>query len=144
MSAGQSHIASVVVARPAGEVFAFMADPGKLDRWSFGTRQTVISPDGTVVGTSLFDGAEAVVRIDADAARLAIDYHLGTGPAELAHRITARVVPGASLGLDAPASVLSLIAWRAQTMGDDRWRRLVASHELEVLLIKALLETGRA
>ena len=37
----------------------------------------------------------------------------------------------------------TFIAWRAATMDDDRWRRLTASHEFEVVLIKSLLENGR-
>lgn len=142
MTAGQSHITSVVVERSDRDVFAFMADAGKLDRWSFGTWRTEITPDGCVLGTSLFDCAKTYVRIDADPARLSIDYLLGSEPRKLAPRITARIVPGGTVGLAPSASVLSLIAWRTQSMDDNRWRRLVASHELEVLLIKSLLETG--
>lgn len=144
MTAGQSHITSVVISRPDTDVFAFMSDPGKLDRWSFGTWTTTVAADGLVTGTSLFDGTKTLVRIDADPARLTIDFHLGADPRSLVHRITARVIPGASLGLPSPAAVLSLIAWRTEAMDDHRWRRLLAAHELEVLLIKSLLETGRA
>lgn len=140
MSAGQSHIASILVGRPAAQVFAFMADPANLPRWSFGTWTTEILPDGLVLGTSLFDGARTYVRIDADKARLSIDYHLGADPARLVPRIVVRVVPGTALGNGADSSVLTFIAWRAAAMDDDRWRRLTAAHELEVVLIKSLLE----
>ena len=143
MSAGQSHITSIAIARSAADVFAFMSDPQKLNRWSFGTWETEIAADGLVTGTSMFDGGKILVRIDADAGRLSIDYRLGADPLKLVPRINVRVVPGPNLGLDAGSSVLTFIAWRAAAMDDDRWRRLTASHEFEVVLIKNLLENGR-
>jgi hypothetical protein len=143
MNAGQSHITSITVKKEAGTVFAFMADPEKLNRWSFGTWETGIASDGLVTGTSIFDGAKILVRIDADGERLSIDYRIGADPTRMVPRINARVIPGQNLGLDADCSVLSLAAWRADQMDDDRWRRLTASHEFEVVLIKNLLENGR-
>lgn len=143
MSAGQSHITSIAIARSAADVFAFMSDPQKLNRWSFGTWETDIAADGLVTGTSMFDGGKILVRIDADVERLSIDYHLGADPLKLVPRINVRVVPGPNLGLDGGTCVLTFIAWRAATMDDDRWRRLTASHEFEVVLIKSLLENGR-
>jgi uncharacterized protein YndB with AHSA1/START domain len=142
MNAGQSHITSTIVERPAGIVFAVMADPTKLNRWSFGTWQTEIAADGLVTGTSIFDGSKTLVRIDADLDRLSIDYLLGTDPKRLVPRISVRVVPGSTLGLEPSSSVLSFIAWRSTQMDDDRWRRLMASHEFEIVLIKALIENG--
>jgi hypothetical protein len=143
MTAGQSHIASIVVTRPAAEVFAIMADPARLHRWSFGTWETEIAPDGLVTGTSIFDGARILVCIDADSPRLSIDYHLGPAPDRLVPRITVRVVPGPHVGLESSSCVLTFIAWRAATMDDDRWRRLTASHEFEAVLLKNLIENGR-
>jgi hypothetical protein len=144
MSAGQSHITSIVVKRSAEDVFAFMSDEAKLDRWSFGTWETEIAKDRLVTGISIFDGAKILVRIDADRTRLSIDYRLGMDVAKLVPRITVRVVPGRHLGLDAGHCVLTFIAWRAAAMDDDRWRQLVASHEFEAVLIKSLLESGQA
>jgi hypothetical protein len=143
MNAGQSHITSIVVARPAEQVFAVMADPAKLQRWSFGTWETEIAEDGLVTGTSIFDGGRILVRIDADPARLSIDYKLGSNSDSLVPRIQVRVVPGAHLGLDSGHSVLTFMAWRAMAMDDDRWRRLTASHEFEVVLLKNLIENER-
>lgn len=142
MSAGQSHIASIVVNRDADATFAFMADAKNLHRWSFGTWETRISADGLIEGKSLFDGSTAYVRIDADAGRRSVDFHIGLDPEKLAPRILVRVVPGLTVGLGEDTSVLTFIAWRSAAMDDDRWRRLTASHELEVVLIKSLLESG--
>lgn len=144
MSAGQSHITAIAVEKGADAVFAFMADPAKLNRWSFGTWETEIASDGLVTGTSMFDGGKILLRIDADPERLSIDYKLGTDPAKLVPRINVRVVPGANLGLDVAHCVLTFIAWRTANMDGGRWRRLTASHEFEVVLIKNLLENNRA
>lgn len=142
MSSGQSHITSITVERSAAAVFDFMADPEKLQRWSFGTWETEIAPDGLVTGTSIFDGTKIFVRIDADRQRLSIDYRLGSDPAQLVPRILVRVVPGQHLGLGTDHCVLTFIAWRAAQMDDGRWRRLTAAHEFEVVLIKNLIENG--
>jgi len=142
MSAGQSHISSIVVNRNAEATFGFMADARELNRWSFGTWETKIAGDGLIEGKSLFDGSTAYVRIEADEARRSIDFHIGSRPEELAPRIVVRVIAGPTLGLAGEQCVLTFVAWRSAGMDDDRWRRLTASHELEVVLIKSLLETG--
>ncbi len=140
MSAGQSHSTSVTIDRTAAEVFSFMADPQQLHRWSFGTWKTEIAEDGLVTGTSLFDGSQIFVRIDPDPDRHSIDFCLGRNPSNLVPRIAARVTKGHHLGLPDTQSVLTLMAWRAAGMDDHRWRKLTASHELEILLIKDLIE----
>jgi hypothetical protein len=144
MTMAEAHQASVLIACPAGAVFALMRDPARLNRWSFGTWETRVEPDGLVEGTSIFDGARTFLRIDADPERLTVDYHLGPSPRELVPRITARIVPGEHLGRDAACAILTLLAWRTAAMTDDRWHRLKVSHEFETVLIKNLLEHGRA
>jgi hypothetical protein len=141
--AGQSHITSIVVNCSAPEVFARVGDTSNLHRWSFGTWKTEMRADGLVHGTSLFDGAGILVRIDKDESRLIIDYHLGPDPQKLVPRIQLRMVPGSHVGLGAEGSVLTFIAWRSETMDDDRWRRLTAAHEMEAVLVKSLIESGQ-
>lgn len=143
MKAGQSHITSVVVAKAASTVFAWMSDVRNLHRWSFGTWKTEILPDELVLGTSLFDGSQIYLRIDPDEARLLIDYYLGKEAAKLVPRIQLRMVPGQHVGLDEEQCVLTFIAWRSETMDDERWRRLTASHEVEAVLVKSLIESGQ-
>lgn len=143
MRAGQSHITSITVNSAAEDLFERMADAANLHRWSFGTWKTEIVAGGLVLGTSLFDGSSIYVRIDSDEARLVIDYHLGADPLNLVPRIQLRVVPGGHVGLADEQSVLTFIAWRSEAMDDDRWRRLTASHEMEAVLVKSLIESGR-
>ncbi len=140
MSAGRHHAASAVIRRPAGAVFDFLADGRNLGRWALGMSGATVTDDGLVTGKSLFDGATGLARIDADRGRMAIDFHLGAAPDDLMPRIAAKVVPGTHLGIGDGRSVFTLLAWRTADMDDDRWRRLAATHELEVTLVKALLE----
>ncbi|MEM7045442.1 MAG: SRPBCC family protein [Pseudomonadota bacterium] len=139
MSDIQSHITSITIDAPAEKVFSYMSDPAKLNRWSFGTWETVLQEDGVIEGKAIFDGARTFVRIDADPERLLIDYHLGTDRTALTPRISVRVVPGERLDLVSNQAILTFIAWRPASMGDDRWRRLTASHEFEVVLLKSLI-----
>lgn len=140
MSDALSHITSIALAAPAAAAFAFMSDPAKLDRWSFGTWTTTLHDGGLVEGRAIFDDAVTWVRIDADPARLLVDYHLGATRTALSPRISVRVVPGERLALPAGTCVLTMTAWRAQSMSDERWRRLTAAHEFEAVLLKSLIE----
>jgi hypothetical protein len=140
MADALSHITSIAIAAPAAAAFAFVSDPAKLDRWSFGTWKITLHAGGLVEGRAIFDDAVTWVRIDADPARLLVDYHLGASAAALTPRIAARVVPGERLALAPDSCVLTLTAWRAQTMPDERWRRLTAAHEFEIVLLKSLIE----
>ncbi len=140
MNAGQSHMTSIAVDRPAADAFVFVTDPEKLNRWSFGTWETEIAPDGLIRGTSLFDGGVIYVRIDPDAARGSVDYHIGARSDRLIPRIVLRITPGAHVGLPDSQSVVSMITWRGADMDDLRWRKLTATHEMEIVLLKSLIE----
>lgn len=136
-----SHIATCHVLAPADAAFAYLSDPIKLGRWSLGCFDTGPSDvAGVYTGLSLFDGARGWFRIDANPQTRAIDYLVGPQD-KLTHRISARVIDGPSLNYPANTCLATLIAWRAHDMSDDRWRRLCASHEAEIWLIKAQIET---
>ena len=81
-------------------------------------------------------------RIDADPERCTICFHVGPDRNSLAPRIMVRVVPGEVLDGDPRTCVVSLIAWRQETMDDARWAGLMSGHEREVLTIKRLIEAG--
>lgn len=135
----QSHITSITIEASAEAVFSYMSDPEKMDRWSFGTWETVLHEDELVEGRAIFNGAQTFVRIDADPSRLLIDYHLGIEKDQLTPRISVRVIPGNRLDLRPDQAVLTFIAWRPALMDDARWRRLTASHEFEAVLLKSLI-----
>lgn len=138
-----SHCATAVCAAEPAAAFAFLADVAHLGSWALGCWAAEPVADGIVAGTSLFDGSRTCVRADSDAGRLAVDFAVGPEPTELVHRISARVLPGAALGYEEASSVVTLIAWREAQMSEERWQRLVASHDAEILLLQARLEKRR-
>jgi hypothetical protein len=135
-----SHCATTACDAAADVAFAFLADPSRLGSWALGCWDAQPAGEGTVRGTSLFDASTAYVRADPDPARLSVDFAVGPDPGELVHRISARVIPGHVLGYGEDRSLVTLLAWRPAEMADDRWSRLVASHEAEILLLRARIE----
>lgn len=136
---GYAHALTTLVDVPAAAAFAFLIDPAALSRWSLGCMDLVAVGGGVYTGRSLFDGAQGWLSIDADPGRLLVDYHVGTLEKRVP-RISARVVPGAVCGLGEGACYVTLIAWRPSTMPEERWRRLCATHETEIWLIKSQME----
>ena len=135
---------TVECAVPAERAFAFLCDGVMLGRWALGCWQTEPRGDELFVGRSLFDGGAVWARPVGDARLLTVDYHVGASPDALVPRIMARVVSGSMVGRGAEVCLVSLIAWRDQSMDDARWHRLVACHEVEILLIQALLTRSSA
>lgn len=142
MTDGLSHCVTVEVEAAAERAYEFLLDGLKLGRWALGAWGTEQEGDRLYLGHSLFDRSPAWVRPVGDAQRLAVDYHLGADAQHLVPRIMARVVPGPVTGRSAGRCLVSLIAWRDTGMDEARWRRLVACHEAEILLIKAQIEAG--
>lgn len=139
-----SHCATVACAVPAATAYAYLADAAGIGEWALGCWGAQPAGEATVVGRSLFDGRQTVVRVVGHPQALAIDYHVGSGEDDLVPRIGARVVPGPVVGRGEDECFVSLLAWRSADMDDARWRRLVASHEAEVLLVRARIEVGAA
>ena len=136
-----SHCATIAVDVPAAQAFAFLADPVRLGEWSLGCMDTQPTDiPGVFSGRSLFDGGRGCVAIDPYPALGLIDYRVGA-PTALIHRISARVMPGAAMERGDGSCLVSLIAWRPAKMADERWARLCATHEAEIFLIKAQIET---
>jgi hypothetical protein len=135
-----SHCATAVCDATADVAFAFLADPSRLGSWALGCWGAEPVDERTVRGASLFDASTAYARADPDSARLLVDFSVGADPDQLVHRISAHVIPGAVLGFEEHRSLVTLLAWREADMSDDRWSRLVASHEAEILLLRARIE----
>ena len=141
MDDGLAHICSVAIDRPAAEAMVFLTDPEKLSSWAVGMGETTVHPDGTIEGAFPATGQPIRARIDADRERSTIHYHLGPDPDSLVPRIMVRVVPGDVLDGNPGSCVVSLVAWRQQTMDDPRWESLKAGHESEVRELKRLIES---
>ena len=69
-----------------------------------------------------------------------IDFNVGSAPDKLTMRISVRVLASESLGYPPGGSLITLTAWRPQAMTDERWERLMRTHETEILMIQAQLD----
>jgi hypothetical protein len=135
------HTVSAEIKIPAESAFRYLADPLKLGLWALGCFDTQpTETDGLFKGTSLFDGSEAWFHIETDPKRFLIDYHVGDAKQQLP-RISTRIVPGPNYGQDAEHCMVSMMAWRTSDMSDHRWQRLCATHDAEILMIQAQLES---
>jgi hypothetical protein len=137
------HSVSTLCSAPPDHVLAYLSDPARLGEWSLGCWDTQ-AVDGTARGTSLFDGAEAFVRVIPLPAQRIVDYEVGGDPERLVRRISARVVPGDEAGGAPGTSLVVLTAWRERSMDDARWHRLVVAHEAEILILRHRLERSAA
>lgn len=129
---------------PAQAAYEYLCDGVSVGRWalgSFGARRVAAN---LFRGESLFDGTALLFRPVGNPERLEVDYHVGAVAAKLVPRAMARVIPGATLGRAKNSCVVSLLAWREASIPDERWARLVACHEVEILLIQAQLAQRRS
>src|SRR3989304_4558428 len=135
-----SHCVTATCDVTAQDAVAFPADPRRLGSWALGCWEARPISADTVRGRSLLDGATSVVRVGGAPERLTVDYGIGADGEELLPRISVRVVPGPSVGRRPDQCLVTMLAWRPSDMSDERWARLVASHEGQILLLKARIE----
>ena len=112
-------------------------------RWNLGLWNCKEVEPGLFTGESLFDGSRGWVRKVPQGDGSIVDSWVGAEPARLAMRISVRVSASESLGYPPGGSIVTLTAWRPQTMTDERWERLVKTHEAEILLIQEQLSGNR-
>jgi hypothetical protein len=136
------HCASSRCSAAPDRAFAYLSDPGRLGEWALGCWDAVDdgTETGTVKGISLFDDSVSFARVDPDPERLVADFEVGSDPTRLTRRISARIVPGSEIDADDRSCLVILTAWRADSMDDDRWHRLVVAHEAEIVLLRHRIE----
>lgn len=147
MDDGRAHICSVAVDCPAGVAMAFLSAPENLASWAAGMGEARVHTDGLIEGAFPDTKQPIWARIDADPDRCTICFHVGPDRNSLVPRIMIRVIPGDVLDGDSQTCLVSLIAWRQETMDDARWEGLKSGHEREILTVKRLIEVagrGRA
>ena len=138
-----SHCVTAECAVPARRAYTFLSDGLEVGRWALGSFEARKVGRNLFRGRSLFDDGEVLYRPVGDAARLIVDYHVGTHPRTLTPRVMARVIPGEATGRSKGSCLVMLVAWRDATMSEARWERLVACHEVEIRLVQALLGERR-
>jgi hypothetical protein len=122
------------------QALALLSTAAGLARWNLGLWHTQEPSPGWLTGTSLFGGGHGLAHVQVDTARGGVDYRVGSDAQHLVPRIQARVQPGAELGFADDHCIVTLMAWRSADMDDARWRRLCATHEVEIDMIRAELE----
>ena len=137
-----AQLASVEIAVPAETAFAYLADGMKQGEWALGSWDRRQIGEGLFAGTSLFDGRELLIRLDAVPSLMLVEYHVGRTPDALAPLVWARVVPGPVVGLGAERCVLTLVVWRSLGDSEEAWALLGHSFPTEVQMIKGRLELG--
>ena len=120
---------------PARAAFRFLCDGRQLGRWALGCFNARRVARGLFKGKSLFDGEVLYVRPVGDERNLTVHYFVGTSRRTLVARALTRVQK-----LGPRRCRVSLIAHRVKEMELERWKRLMVTHEVEILLIKSQLE----
>lgn len=136
------HSSSILVARPAAQVFDLMADGIRQGHWAWGSAEREDLGGGLYRGTSVFDGGRTFVRLLPDPERLIVDYEVGRSREAMQFRNMARVLPGPLLGHGEDACVVSLLTWRLASQTDEQWVQMGTVHEAEMFLIRGLAERG--
>jgi hypothetical protein len=139
---GFCHSASVEVAVPAETAFAYMSDGLRQGDWTLGSWNRRALGGDLFVGTSLFDGRETYVEIEAHPELLLVDYRVGPAPDRLRRVNSARIVPGPELGRAEGTCIVTLQRWRAGDESDDQWALRAQAFNAEVFMIKGRLELG--
>jgi hypothetical protein len=137
------HSSSILVQADPLRTFDLMADGERQGRWALGSWRRRAAGEKLFVGASVFTGAETWVRIHADRERLTVDYDVAATEASLRFRNAARVFDGPALGHPPGTAVVTLFTWRLATQSDDAWAQICSTHETEMFLIRALLESNR-
>ena len=140
-SSGIVHTAGVHIEVPLDFAFAHLCDPDLLGRWALGCMDIQPTEEsGVHVGRSLFDNAPVYVEIRPNRTLALIDYLVGDDALRVP-RISIRLAEGKPCNLPEGMCAAAMSAWRVQGMSEDRWDQLMKTHEVEVLLFKAQIET---
>src|SRR5438132_6127583 len=111
-----SHCVTAECAVPARRAYAFLSDGLEVGRWALGSFEARRVGRNLFRGRSLFDGTNVLYRPVGDAARLIVDYHVGTNRQALAPRVMARVVPGEATGRAKGSCRVTLVGGRHDAM----------------------------
>ena len=143
MTISPVHATTRVCWASVAQALAHLGTGAGLSRWNLGLWNCREVEPGLFTGESLFDGATGWARVLVDADRGLVEYLVGNDRSSLAPRIRASAVDGAALGYAPGTCLVTLQAWRSAGMQDERWARLVHSHETEIELIQAQLAASQ-
>jgi hypothetical protein len=134
------HAATALVGASPDAAFAFAAEPARVGEWTLGSFAARPVGDGVFHGRALADDSITAFRAEVDSVRRTVDYHVGAPGGSLVMRISLRVLDGAAFGYGPAQCLLSMFAWRPADFDAQRWRRTIALHEAEIVLLKGRIE----
>ena len=134
------HSSSIEVQAPVETVFDYLSDGVAQGDWTLGSMQRRKLEDNLYTGVSIFNGAEIMIRIDADRDNLVIYYHVGPEIGKLQPRNMVRILTGDMIGKDNDTCLVTLLSWRNHATDEQGWKLTCISHETEMFIIKNRLE----
>lgn len=135
-----THCVSALCDVGADAALTWLGGGLNLGKWALGSLNTVDIGNGIVSGTAIDSGLRTYSRLTPDPVRGIVICEVGTDPAALSPWIWLLVQPAGHLGGHAGQSVVTILAWRPGGMDDADWQMVQRQHEVEVLIIKGLLE----
>lgn len=135
------HSGSIEIQCDAMTAVEYVADGIKQGEWALGSIDRKEIGDGLFEGTSMFGAGTEYIRIRVDRDNLMVYYDVGHSLDDLRTLNVIRVVPGPTLGGQIDNCVVTLLSWRPQGTPDEAWVRNCVSHETEMYIIKARLES---
>jgi hypothetical protein len=135
------HTGSIEIQCDNETAIAYVADGIKQGEWALGSIDRREIGDGLFEGTSMFGAGPEYIRIRVDDENQVVYYDVGHSLDDLRTLNVIRVVPGPVLGGKSETCVMTLLSWRVQGTSDEAWTRNCVSHETEMYIIKARLES---
>ena len=135
------HTGSIEIQCDASTAIAYVADGIKQGEWALGSIDRREIGEGLFEGTSMFGAGTEYIRIRVDDDNQVVYYDVGHSLDDMRTLNVIRVVSGPVLGGEAESCVMTLLSWRVQGTPDEAWSRNCVSHETEMYIIKARLES---
>lgn len=134
------HSSTIAINATTEVAFNYLSDGVAQGQWTLGSMQREKIGEHLYSGTSIFNGAQLFVRIDADKERLMVYYHVGQDLDSLQPRNVVRILPGQMVGKEESSCLVTLLSWRNHQADENKWKLICVSHETEMFIIKDRIE----
>ena len=136
-------IASIIIRCDSDKIYKFMSDKKKINLWSFGIEWDLNKTEDNIIqGKSNYDKSISYLRITKNDTKKNIYYWIGKDKLNLIPRIYVRITPKEILNNNTTifGNELSMISLKTDDINEERWNKLKELHQLEINVIKKLIE----
>ena len=136
-------IASIIIHCNSDTIYKFMSDKKKINLWSFGIEWDLNKTEDNIIqGKSNYDESISYLRITKNDTKKNIYYWIGKDKLNLIPRIYVRITPKEIFnnGKTIFGNELSMISLKTDDINEERWTKLKELHQLEINVIKKLIE----